>query len=310
MAIESSATQANEGEVGGVLPWALIFHRIKAMGEKLSAKNLSRLYGVPRGGVIVAGLIQAKFSGEYDFTMAESLESADVIIDDIIDSGKTKKDFENKAPNLPFLSLIDKSVGGMEGKWVTFPWEVGEEAQGPTDNVRRLLQVIGEDPDREGLKATPDRVVRALKEMTSGTQEDPEEILSALFTEESEEMVVVRNIRFTSMCEHHMMPFMGVAHVGYLPSGKVVGLSKIPRLVDCFAKRLQIQERLTRQIGKTLDKVVRTQGSAVVLSATHCCMSCRGIQKQDADMVTSYTSGVFRNDVAARQEFFDLVNSS
>lgn len=309
MATEPTTAQTDDGQVIHEFNWTSVFARAQVLLMEIASLEAKKIYGVPRGGSIVAGLLTALSTPEEVLVIVNDPHEADVIVDDIVDSGETMSRMLDLCPDTPYLNLVIKEAGLM-GKWVVFPWEKAEESQGPTENVRRLLQAIGENPDREGLKDTPDRVVRAMKEMTSGTKQDHRAILNTLFTEDSDEMIVVRNIRFTSMCEHHMMPFMGIAHVGYLPSGKVIGLSKIPRLVDCFAKRLQIQERLTKQIGQALDEAVQGQGTAVVLSATHCCMSCRGVQKQDADMVTSFTSGAFRDDPSARQEFFDLVNSS
>lgn len=171
--------------------------------------------------------------------------------------------------------------------------------------VRILLRSVGENPDRDGLKETPKRVVKALAEMTAGYLEKPEEILSKCFDEPYDEVIVVRDIPFTSMCEHHMLPFIGTVDVGYLP-GKVVGLSKIARLVDCFSRRLQIQERLTKEIQDAITKHLLAKGVAVVVKATHSCMSCRGVRKPGAEMVTSAMSGCFRDNSSARAEFLSL----
>ena len=171
--------------------------------------------------------------------------------------------------------------------------------------VKTLLTMIGENPDREGLVDTPKRVCKALVEMTAGYALDPAEVLSTTFGELYDEMVVIKEYPFVSLCEHHMLPFSGVAKVGYVPGDRVVGLSKLGRLVDCFARRLQIQERLTKQIGEALDEVLAPRGSAVVLEATHQCMAYRGVNKSAA-MVTSYVSGVFRDDGVVRAEFLSL----
>jgi GTP cyclohydrolase I len=178
-------------------------------------------------------------------------------------------------------------------------------SQEAEDAVRTLLSSLGERVEREGLKDTPARVVRALREMTSGYEVDPREVLSRTFAEECDEVVVVRDIAFTSLCEHHVLPFTGTADVGYLP-GKVVGLSKIARLVDCFARRLQIQERLTRQIAVALMEHLGARGAGVILRAHHACMGCRGVLKPRTEMVTSCMLGVFRDDRGARQELLAL----
>ena len=170
--------------------------------------------------------------------------------------------------------------------------------------VRLLIQSV-DDPDREGLRDTPLRVVKALKEMTRGYDEDPATILSKTFNEECDEMIVVSGITFTSLCEHHLLPFTGTADVAYIP-GKVVGLSKLARLVDCFAKRLQIQERMTAQIANAIIEYLNPKGVAVVIKGHHACMSCRGIKKSGAVMVTSSMHGVFKDNALARSEFLEL----
>jgi GTP cyclohydrolase I len=167
---------------------------------------------------------------------------------------------------------------------------------------------LGEDPDREGLLKTPERAAEAMKFLTSGYAENPEALIrEALFEESSDDMVLVRNIEFYSLCEHHLLPFYGHAQVAYLPKGRIVGVSKMARIVDAFARRLQVQERLTRQIGETLEQALEPLGVAVVLEAHHLCMTMRGVAKQDAVMVTSHLSGAFRDDAKCRAEFYSLV---
>ncbi len=174
--------------------------------------------------------------------------------------------------------------------------------------VTRLLTELGEDPSREGLQNTPRRVEKALKFLTSGYDADIDVVLNnALFTVDYSEMVIVKDIDFYSLCEHHLLPFFGKCHVAYIPSTKVIGLSKIPRLVDVFARRLQVQERLTNQIADTIrDKVVPI-GVAVVVEATHLCMSMRGVQKQNSFAVTSAMLGAFRDNARTRMEFLELI---
>jgi len=167
-----------------------------------------------------------------------------------------------------------------------------------------LLKSIGEDPDREGLKNTPDRVARMYAELLSGYTEEPARIVNnALFRVSYDEMVLVRDIEFYSLCEHHMLPFLGRAHVAYIPAGTVVGLSKIPRIVDMFARRLQIQERMTRQIADFIQETLEPQGVAVVVEAIHLCAVMRGVKKHNARMTTSAMHGSFRANLATRQEF-------
>ncbi len=176
------------------------------------------------------------------------------------------------------------------------------------DHVRALLAGLGEDPDREGLRDTPKRVEKSLKFLTSGYDTDAKTLLNeALFTVEYDEMVTIKDIECFSMCEHHLLPFFGKAHVAYLPQGKVVGLSKIPRLVDMYARRLQVQERLTVEIAEAIEKWVQPRGVAVVIEAMHLCMIMRGVQKQHSVAVTSCMLGAFREQQQTRDEFLSLI---
>ena len=176
--------------------------------------------------------------------------------------------------------------------------------------VRQMLVEIGENPEREGLAKTPDRVAKAMRFMTKGYDEDPLAILrSALFEVDNSEIVLVRDIDFASMCEHHMLPFMGKAHIAYIPNGKVVGLSKLARVVDTFARRLQVQERLTTQVANALQEALNPVGVAVVMEATHLCMVVRGVQKPNAITVTSAMLGEFRDNPMTRSELMQLVHN-
>jgi len=176
------------------------------------------------------------------------------------------------------------------------------------DLIRKLLKELGEDPDREGLLDTPRRVEVSLKYLTSGYQADVDKVLNnALFTVDYSEMVIVKDIDFFSLCEHHLLPFFGKVHVAYIPRHKVIGLSKIPRLVDVFARRLQVQERLTSEIAETIERTVDPLGVAVVVEATHLCMAMRGVEKQNSFAVTSAMLGGFRNDARTRSEFLELI---
>ncbi len=179
------------------------------------------------------------------------------------------------------------------------------------DAVRAILQSVGEDPARDGLLKTPDRVARMYNELLQGYHIDPEKLINdALFDVDYQEMVLVRDIEFYSLCEHHMLPFIGKAHVAYIPRGKVVGLSKIPRIVDMFARRLQVQERMTQQIADFLMAVLDPVGVAVVVEGAHMCAMMRGVKKANARMVTSAMLGVFREDEKTRAEFLDHVERS
>jgi GTP cyclohydrolase I len=179
------------------------------------------------------------------------------------------------------------------------------------ESVSAILKAIGEDPEREGLLNTPNRVARSYDELLSGYRVDPYKLINgAMFDVDYDEMVIVRDIEFYSMCEHHMLPFIGRAHVAYIPNKKVIGLSKIPRIVDMFSRRLQVQERLTQQIGVFLNEALHPHGVAVVVEALHLCSMMRGVKKHDARMTTSAMLGYFRNNLGTRTEFLDNISRS
>jgi GTP cyclohydrolase I len=187
--------------------------------------------------------------------------------------------------------------------------ENGIENELLEDAIRQLLDAIGENPKREGLKFTPKRVARMYSELLSGYHADPESMINgALFNITYDEMVLVRDIEFYSLCEHHILPFMGRVHVAYIPNGKVIGLSKIPRIVDMYSRRLQVQERMTRQIADFLRDLLKPQGVAVVVEAVHLCSMMRGVKKHDARMTTSAMHGAFRANLATRQEFLNNIS--
>jgi GTP cyclohydrolase I len=184
-----------------------------------------------------------------------------------------------------------------------FDYKTIEEA------AKNILLAVGEDPNREGLRRTPHRIASMYDELLSGYKTDPDELVNgALFHVKYDEMVLVRDIEFYSLCEHHMLPFMGRVHVAYIPNGKVIGLSKIPRIVDMFARRLQVQERMTRQIADYIRDLLKPQGVAVVVEGLHLCMMMRGVKKHNARMTTSAMHGAFRANLATRQEFLDNIS--
>lgn len=192
----------------------------------------------------------------------------------------------------------------MKLKEKTFPIKKLEEA------VRQTLTLIGEDPDREGLQRTPNRVAKAWEFLTKGYHQDVKSVLNkAVFTEKYNEMVIVKDIDFFSLCEHHLLPFFGKAHIAYIPNGKIIGLSKLPRIVDIFSRRLQVQERMTQQIADTLYEVLEPDGVAVVIEARHLCMMMRGVEKQHSVATTSAMLGSFREDERTRNEFLNLISS-
>ncbi len=177
------------------------------------------------------------------------------------------------------------------------------------ESIKRILNEIGEDPKREGLVKTPHRVAKTYEFLTSGYQKEIKKVLNgAIFHEKYDEMVLVKNIDFYSLCEHHMLPFYGKIHIAYIPDGKIVGLSKIPRIVDVFSRRLQVQERMTQQIADTINEFLEPQGVAVVSEAFHMCMMMRGVQKQNSSATTSAVHGIFKEDARTRMEFLDLIS--
>jgi len=188
--------------------------------------------------------------------------------------------------------------------------ETSLAAASPQELLRELLVRLGEDPDRDGLLKTPERMFKALDYLTKGEKEDPSSVLNgALFEVSYDEMVIVKDIEMFSMCEHHVLPFFGKVHVAYIPDGKVVGLSKIPRLVDIFSRRLQIQERLTVQIAETIQNAIQPLGVGVVIEARHLCVMMRGVEKQHSSAVTSHMLGSFRSSEKTREEFLQLIRN-
>jgi len=178
------------------------------------------------------------------------------------------------------------------------------------DIVEELLKSIGEDPNREGLLRTPERVAKSFEELTGGASQKLEDVVGkGVFNEDCSEMVIVKDIEFYSLCEHHMLPFYGRVHVAYIPDGRIIGLSKIPRIVDMFARRLQVQERMTSQIAEAIQEVLQPKGVGVVADAAHLCMMMRGVQKQNSSTMTSCLVGSFRSDPRTRSEFLDLVRN-
>lgn len=276
--------------------------RIEATGHPIV------MYGVPRGGVhAVYAVAAALGAAGVNFRVTADPAEATVIVDDIIDSGKTRDRYLKKYPGTPFVALLEQTRD-----WVVFPWEVdGDGATSSADDIpRRLLQWMGEDVNRGGLIETPKRFLKAWEHYTRGYGQDPDEILKSFEdgAEAYNEMVLVRDINVYSHCEHHLAPFFGVAHVGYIPNGRIVGLSKLARLVDVFARRLQVQERLTNQIAQALEDSLAPKGVAVVLQCRHMCMESRGIQQRGTSTITSAMRGSML-EPAARAEFLKLVGS-
>lgn len=179
------------------------------------------------------------------------------------------------------------------------------------DIFKKLIGAIGEDPKREGLRATPGRAAKAFEYLTAGYKKDPQAVINnAIFESDNDEMIIVKDIELYSLCEHHLLPFFGKCHVGYIPQGKIIGLSKVARVVDIFSRRLQVQENLTKQIAETLLHSIGARGVGVVIEAKHLCMMMRGVEKQNSTMITSCMLGVFRKEISTRTEFLSLIQSS
>jgi GTP cyclohydrolase I len=280
------------------------------MADKLRMRLLEtedkrplRVWGVPCGGVPVA----AALANGVSVLMARTLDEAHVIVDDLIDSGRTLDRVTASHPQKAFAALIDKRTWEHGDEWVVWPWEQTAE-KGIEDHIQRIIQFAGDDPLREGLLETPARVAKAWRFWCSGYERDPMEVLKTFQdgAEGCDELVVVKDIPFYTHCEHHLTPFFGTATIAYLPDGKVVGLSKLSRVLDVFARRLQVQERLTTQVADALVEGLSPKGVGVVLKARHLCMESRGVCQQGHHTVTSALRGVIKNEASARAEFLAL----
>ena len=262
-----------------------------------------KVYAVPRGG-IPARLALLALDGDNVFAVTDNPAAADLIVDDLIDSGETALKFGHLS--VPFFALLDKRVWTHGDDWVVWPWE-GDSSAGIEGHVRRLIQYAGDDPTRGGLIETPARVAKAWRHWCSGYDTNPASLLKTFEdgAEGANEMVLVRNIPFFSHCEHHMAPFFGTATVGYIPNGKIVGLSKLNRLVDCFARRLQVQERMTTQIADAIADNLEALGVGVIVTARHLCVESRGVAHHGSDTTTSALRGVMVEG-RQRQEFLLL----
>ena len=292
------------------LQWTDIYKAARgvahALHEQMAYSNFPNLflYGVPRGGHCSAMAVMHELITKHNrpTTIVHDPERANVIVDDLIDSGATQQEYAKRFPKTPFAALFNKTK---KDDWLVFPWET-EEEDGPTDNVRRILQHIGEDPNREGLQETPERVIKAWKEICAGYKDDPKNHMT-VFEEDCDEMVMIKDMEFVSTCEHHMLPFHGTAAIAYIPDGKVIGVSKLARVFEVYSRRLQIQERIGKQVVNALNEHLRPKGAACIIEASHMCMVCRGVRKQHSKMITSALSGILKQDARARSELLSFV---
>jgi GTP cyclohydrolase I len=297
-----SKTILNHGNIGDLA------HTVR---EAIIASGLmfARCYPIPRGGVAAA---YAVYNSSCPFAIVNTPEEADFFIDDIIDSGETMRRYCDEYPGKMFFALIDKLNGEYANEWVVFPWEVTSEGtdESATDIVTRLLQFVGEDATRGGLLETPHRVLKAWKHWCGGYDLDAKSVLKTFEdgAENCDEMVV-RVVPFYSHCEHHMAAIIGHAVVAYVPNSKIVGLSNIDRVVDMFARRLQVQERLTNQIAEAIMENLEPKGVGVWVNARHLCIESRGVRNQNSVTDTLALRGVFKEDARTRAEFIAVART-
>lgn len=286
-----------------IVDWKQLEYLVAILVAKLHGHaRFTGVFGIPTGGAVVGAMV----AGQLRLPLVDAPTPTTLVVDDICDSGKTLSGMPSDCQTAVLHARTKSAhlptyVVEISEDWIAYPYEhsvVGEEV------VTRMLELLGEDPTREGLVDTPARVLRSWSELFSGYKREEPELTS--FADTYDEMVVSRNIDFMSACEHHMLPFYGKAHVCYIPNGKVVGVSKLTRVVDYFARRLQIQERLTQQIADKIVDALAPRGVGVVLQGTHLCMVARGVKQPSSVMVTSAVRGALRNDPAARSEFLSL----
>jgi GTP cyclohydrolase I len=284
------------------------------LAEVIKNEGCRYLYGVPRGGTMIAVELVERNRDDFEIVADHrNYRSSKVaIVDDVYCTGNTLgffKDFYkcfvlfSKSNDLPKGVFSADKVRA--DQWLMFPWE--RDAEEGTSLVTRILEYIGEDPFREGLRETPQRVVEAWRHWFSGYTQNLEDIVKVFYDDSSDEMILLKDIEFSSMCEHHMAPFYGKAHVAYIPDKKLIGASKLARIVDLYAKRLQIQERICNQVTAALEELLQPKGVACLIEAKHSCISSRGVQKQCSVFTTSSLTGAFKENFATRNEFLKLI---
>jgi len=267
---------------------------VRERAAKWGLPKECKAYGVPRGGQPIAAL----------FVPVDTPEEADVIVDDLVDSGSTRAWYRERYPGKPFYALFNKlgEDNSLRDTWLHFPWEENDDTPAE-DNFVRILQAIGEDPNREGLQDTPRRYLKFLREFLS----PPDFKYTTFSAEGMDQMIVQSNIPFYSLCEHHIAPFFGYATIAYIPDKKIVGLSKLARTLETYSRRLQNQERITTQVADRLMKELSPAGVAVSIRAQHLCMAMRGVKKHDTWTTTSIVRGVFAEDPSAKDEFMKYI---
>lgn len=282
-------------------------------------QNYNNIYAVPRGGQVLATYLSHYL--EMPMISKDKITDKTLIVDDIIDSGSTRKRFKltndfvclhsSKKENLQFIS--NRNTIEITDKWVVYPWEE-EEQSSVDDTVIRFLEYIGEDPNREGLADTPKRVIKSWNELYNGYEKNILDIMTTFEAPNNKmynQIVLLKDIELFSMCEHHILPFIGKAHIAYIPDMRVIGISKLARIMEVYARRLQIQERLGHEITEAIMYYLAPKGAACIIEAQHLCMRMRGVSKQNSTMITSSLKGVFLQDNdqgrSARKELMDLI---
>jgi len=288
---------------------------IRVLVSQISRAQYTGIYGVPRGGIYVAIALSRSFGTPV--IEKDHITDLTLIVDDLIDSGATRRKF----PNNDFACLYRKTQGvinkgnkgknyialGVSNDWIEFFWEREAKEQPAEDAVIRLIEMVGEDPNREGLQETPKRVMKSYETLFSGYKQTPEDIIKTFDGDGYDQIVLLKDIEMYSMCEHHLLPFVGKAHVAYIPGDRLVGISKLARLVEIYSRRMQIQERIGEQVTSALMKYLNPIGAACIIEATHLCMRMRGVQKQNSTMVTSSLKGVFLDELSPRNELMRLI---
>lgn len=279
---------------------------------KLTGVIYDAIYGIPRGGVSIATFLSAALG--IPLITKFNNNTSTLVVDDIVDSGKTRGNY----PHNDFVCLDFKYRGNNDLKnsiifvdeyynepWIKYPWE-GNETEGE-DTITRIIELIGEDPLREGLKETPKRVLNSYKELFKGYNQNPKDVFKTFEPGTYDQLILLKNIEMYSICEHHLIPFIGKAHIAYIPRDKVIGISKLARLLEIYSKRIQIQERIGEEITTSIMKYLNPLGAACIIEATHLCMRMRGINKQNSTMITSSLKGVFLENPSPREELLKTI---
>lgn len=283
-------------------------------------KNVRGIYPIPQGGVPLGIALSERLKIPIVDKSTAQKSINYLIVDDLIDSGRTIQPWKNYP--IAVLGFKPSSIASelitysnyffnyfrFNNEWVHFWWEK-EPEKDIEENIVRILEYIGEDPNREGLVETPKRVVKSWQSLFSGYSQNPEDVLKTFNEDNSDEMILLKDITLHSTCEHHMLPFTGKAHIAYIPDGKVLGVSKLVRLLEIFARRLQIQERICDQVTEALMNHLKPIGAACILEAKHSCMSARGVEQQNSIMVTSSLKGAFLKKASARAELMQMIKS-